>query len=71
MFRAFTMPVIRSILLHRDGWQCDVTANHPGQPYRTLHLTSPHSYVVPAAAYAVMHSDYGHGEGPKHVEFLK
>jgi hypothetical protein len=28
--------------------------NHPGQPYGSLHFTSPHSYVIPTAAYAVM-----------------
>jgi hypothetical protein len=33
---------------------CDVTTYQPGQPYRTLHFTSPHSYVIPTAAYAVM-----------------
>jgi hypothetical protein len=33
---------------------CDVTTHYPGQPYRTLHFTSPHSYAIPTAAYAVM-----------------
>jgi hypothetical protein len=36
---------------------CDVTTNHPGQSYRTLHFTSRSNiHVIPTAAYAVMYS---------------
>jgi hypothetical protein len=35
---------------------CDVTTNHPGQSYRTLHFKHLHSYIIPMAAYAVIYS---------------
>jgi hypothetical protein len=38
------------------GIENDVTTNHPGQPYWTLHFASPHSCVIPTTADAVMYS---------------